>query len=99
MPQQIERHGHTVTDEWLIDFDDRPITWDRLEAIAGRRMDRRKKYAVIDGEVCCAVSFTTRCSGCTNGHEERGFGCDECGYHGVVRQSQWVPESVIPQEI
>lgn len=92
MPQPIERHGYTVDDAGLIHYDDRPISWERVDELAGKRLDRRKSYALIDGEVCSCVRFTSRCSGCTNGFEERGFGCHECGYQGVVRQANWVPD-------
>lgn len=58
------------------------------------RLDRRKRYAVIEDEVCSSVEWTSGCSGCSNDLEGRGFGCHECGYHDVVRQSQWVPDSL-----
>lgn len=98
MPQPIERLGHMVDDAGFIHYDERPVGWDRVDQIAGRHLDRRKRYAVIGGEVCSVASWTSRCSGCSNGHEGRGFGCHECGYQGVVRQAQWVPESATPQE-
>jgi hypothetical protein len=72
--------------------DDRPICWARADAIAKRRLDRRKNYAVIKGQVCSAINWTQPCSGCRLGHEDRGGGCEECGYHGVVRLSQWMPD-------
>lgn len=92
MPQPIERRGYHVDDKGHIHYDEAPTSWDRIDAIAGRRMDRRKSYAIIDGEVCSMVRWTARCSGCSEGHESPGSGCEECGYHGVVRNGAWAPE-------
>ena len=55
------------------------------ERIAGRRLDRRRNYAVIDGRVCESISWTQQCSGCN------GAGCSECGHCGKRRLSQWAP--------
>lgn len=77
----------------VITHAERRISWQRADKIAGRRLDRRKNYMVIKGQVCSAVNFTTRCSGCSEDvYDDRGGGCSECGYHGVVRQSYWMPD-------
>jgi len=96
MPQPIERLGHTVDDAGFIHYDERPVSWDRIDALAGRRVDRRKSYAIIEGELCSMTRWTDRCSGCSIFAEGNGFGCEECGYHGVVRYGAWVPEPTSP---
>jgi hypothetical protein len=89
----IIRHGHQIKDG-LIDYDDRPISWEEADQKAGRRLDRRKAWAFIDDRLCELIRFTTRCSGCSEcPGEDRGMGCSECGYHGVVRQGHWIPAS------
>lgn len=95
MPQPIRRVKTTVDDNGFIRHDDRPVAWIDVDSIAGRRLDRRKSYAVIEGKICSLVSWTGRCSGCTNGLEDRGIGCEECGHHGVVRNSQWVEDKLV----
>lgn len=84
MPQPIERIETTIVGGF-IEHDDRPASWERVDALCGRRADRRKAWAIIDGQVCTLVKWTERCSGCDGG------GCQECGYHGVTRRSQWCP--------
>lgn len=81
----IERHGHTVDERGRIHYDDRPQSIEHAELIAGRRLDRRRNYAIINGEVCEAAWWTQECSGCDGG------GCDECGYTGKRRTGAWVP--------
>ena len=90
MPLTIERHGTIFLPDGRYTHDDHPTTYVRLEAIAGRRLDHRKSYALIEGQVAEIVSWTARCSGCD------GSGCDECGYHGKIRVAHWVP--LLPQE-
>ncbi|QDP20690.1 hypothetical protein [Bradyrhizobium cosmicum] len=83
----------TVIRDGRIIHHDRTISWARADRIAGRRLDRRKNYCVIEGHVCSAVTWTQRCSGCSEGLlDDRGGGCGECGHHGVVRCSQWLPD-------
>lgn len=91
MRQPIERLGHRI-EGGVILYDEHPISWERADEIAGRRLDRRKAYCVIRGQVCSAIRWTQGCSGCSLGHEGRGGGCRECGYHGVVRNSMWFPD-------
>lgn len=71
-------------------MDSRQISVERAEQIAGKRLDRRRRYAVIEDELCAGYSFTQRCSGCAydDGTNE---GCDECGYTGKRRHHQWAP--------
>lgn len=90
----IERHGHHVDDNGFIHHHDVPMGWDEADKRAGRRLDRRRAWAFIDGELCSVVRWTGKCSGCSDDdpYSGRGFGCDECGYHGVVRMAEWVPD-------
>jgi len=84
-PKHKVRHGHHVDDAGLIHYDDRETTIDQIEAVAGRRLDRRKSYAIIEGQVCDCGSWARECSGCN------GNGCHECGYCGKRRESTWMP--------
>jgi hypothetical protein len=86
VPTIIERHGHTIDAAGIIHYDDRPVSWDRADEIAGRRLDRRKSYAIINGQVCSSVRWTQQCSGCDGG------GCRECGHQGKVRREHWLPD-------
>lgn len=100
------RHGHTVDDKRLIHYNEEPSTYELADKLAGRRLDRRKNYCIINGQVCEGVSWVESCSGCfetEDGHPvgeypihpkhgcHVGAGCEECGHHGVVRHSQWMP--------
>lgn len=91
------------------------LTIEEAEALAGCRLDRRRKYATTsDGKPCdffggakllSLSSWVKSCSGCheTNeGYEFEGteydkngialgLGCEECGYHGKVREVMWLP--------
>jgi len=93
----IRRLGHTISDDGRIDYQDEPAAWTDADALAGRRVDRRRCYAIITGdngrpELCESVAWAAPCSGCSDGWgEDRGEGCDECGYHGVVRNGAWIP--------
>lgn len=89
----IERHKSDVKNGYII-HDDRPSTYDQAEQIAGRRLDRRKNYAIIDGQVFESCSWSQACSGCYEGYNSfyaTGVGCDECGYTGRRKLGQWVP--------
>ncbi len=94
MATVIERHGHSI-EGGFIHYDDRPSTYEQAGQLAGRRLDRRRNYAIIDGKVCESASWTDDCSGCTDigdGWTNYGpNGCDECGYTGKRRHSQWIP--------
>ena len=92
----IERLGTTVVEQSII-HNDRPVSWDDADKRAGRRLDRRKAWAFVDGDLCEAVSWTQACSGCVYGFEPRGGGCSECAQHGVVRRSMWVPAMLSKQ--
>lgn len=84
------------------------ISWQDVEKRLGRKVNRRKKYRIIDGEVCDHSTYTQTCSGCFNTWEgydppgtkydkngiALGFGCECCGYHGKVRESTWYPISM-----
>jgi hypothetical protein len=93
MGRVIERGETTIGDDGLIYHDDKPLTWEEADARAGRRLDRRKAWAFVKGQLCEAISWTQACSGCSydNGFDARGGGCEECGYHGVRRESMWLP--------
>lgn len=87
----IIRHGHEIVDDRIV-YDESLLSWDEADKKARRRLDRRRSWAFINDELCRSISYTTRCSGCSEcPGEDRGMGCSECGYHGVVRQSHWVP--------
>lgn len=93
----IERKGYNVLDGGQIVYLDEPSTFDKAELIAGRKLDRRKNYALIDGKVCESASWTQACSGCYEGYDSlcgKGMGCHECGHCGRVRRSMWVPLAV-----
>lgn len=61
----IERVATSIGEGGVIHHDDRPCSWGRGDDLAGHRLDRRRSYAVIDGEVCALVSWSGRCSGCS----------------------------------
>lgn len=88
----VKQRQRTRIVDGMIVHDEREIAWLRADRIAGRRLDRRKNYIIIKGQVCSLVTWTDRCSGCSQGHEDRGGGCRECGYRGVVRRSVWMPD-------
>jgi hypothetical protein len=90
----IVRGETTITSDGMIEHDDQPITWEDADARVGRRLDRRRSWAFVEGGLCRSVSWTAACSGCGYGFDSRGSGCHECGHHGVVREAMWVPESV-----
>ena len=73
---------------------DRPTTYERLERRFKRKLDRRRLYAVVHGELCEAGRWSEGCSGCNGFATTRGSGCHECGYRGMVRVSMWQPVSV-----
>lgn len=81
-----------------LSFHDREIPIESVEKLAGKRLDRRKSYAVIRGEVCESASWTGECSGCSTDYESCGYvigmGCRECGYTGKRRHSIWIPLTV-----
>ena len=83
-----------------MEFKDKVSTYEQAETIAGRRLDRRKNYAIISGAVCESTEWTQPCSGCScdtvDGYpcgccDVRGAGCEECGYTGRSVQAFWVP--------
>lgn len=100
MPRVIERISSAAVDG-RITYDERPDTYARADKLAGRRLDRRKNYAIIGGEVCEACSWSDACSGCHEGERDglyaRGMGCHECGYAGRRIQSTWVPVAKEPK--
>lgn len=82
---------------------DEPSTYEAAEAVAGRRLDRRRNYALIEGQVCIQAEWSTHCSGCTEVPEstsapDRGMGCDECGYTGRRRERMWLPHEALKEE-
>ena len=87
----IVRRGFKTDENGRVHFDDIQIGWADADEKAGKRLDRRRNYAFIDDELCASVSWTQHCSGCSSSLNERGFGCRECGYHGVVRTSMFLP--------
>lgn len=88
--QPIERLGHRIEGNHIC-YDERPISWTAIEQKAGRRLDRRRAYAVVEGNVCEMVRWSGSCSGCTVEGGDRGMGCTECGHTGRRRSGAWVP--------
>lgn len=87
----LVRDGHTITGDGVIHYQDRPVTWSEADEMAGTRLDRRKAWAFIDGELCESVRWSAACSGCNNELGGlRGCGCSECGYQGIAQQAMWV---------
>jgi hypothetical protein len=81
-------------------MDDRRISIDDAEKMAGVKLDRRRVYGVVkEGELCFMASYTIRCSGCTEDSEYSfsliGSGCRECGYTGKRRINEWQPAYLI----
>jgi len=57
----------------------------QAEKLAEIKLDGRKNYFMWNGLVCVDGKFTHECSGCD------GCGCQECGGHGVRRDSAPIP--------
>jgi hypothetical protein len=71
------------------------ITISAAEGLAGRRLDRRRRYAHNGRELVEAASWSQPCSGCVVlGCTDTGLGCAECGYTGRRRIHVWVPISI-----
>ena len=98
MGSVIVRGETTIVDQ-MIYHDDQPITWEDADARAGRRLDRRRAWAFVEGTLCTSISWTQACSGCGYGFEDRGSGCSECGHHGVTREAMWVPEPMTSKDL
>jgi hypothetical protein len=97
MASVIERLG-TVVKDGLIHHDDRLATYEQADKLAGCRLDRRRSYAIIDGEVCELAEWSQACSGCYQGYDSAhavGSGCDECGHTGRRKHSHWVPRATV----
>lgn len=72
-----------------------PATFEEADALAGRRVDRRRRYLIDTTEpektqLCELAHWTDSCSGCRypDGTNE---GCGECGYTGKRHESMFVP--------
>lgn len=94
MASVIIRQGHSIDDKGGIRYDDRPSTYAAADRLAGRRLDRRRNYAIIDGAVHEAAQWSQACSGCYSGRDVTygvGNGCSECGYTGRRRSGFWAP--------
>lgn len=79
----IERHSVKVGDDGYIHYDDQPTDWEQAETIAGQRLDRRKNYAIINGEVYESCKWTEKICEC----EGACFGfCT-----GTRTRAEWVP--------
>jgi hypothetical protein len=77
------------TTDGTTDFEDLPCTFAEADRLAGRRLDRRRRYCIIFRDVCELATWSQECSGC------EGAGCFECGYHGNVRVAMYVaPDGV-----
>lgn len=95
----IVRHGHTIIDQ-CIHYDDRPLAWAEADKRAGFRLDRRRAWAFVNGELCQSIRWTDTCSGCScdcgDGYpcSHGAGGCEECGYQGKVRNAMWMPARI-----
>ena len=80
----------------------RELTIAEAEKIAGRRLDRRRKYAVDDDvdadpefPLFSLARWAQGCSGCScdchPGCSHGASGCHECGYTGRRRIVMWLP--------
>lgn len=79
--------------------DSREIATSEAERLLGRRVDRRRRYALVEGDVCEYAAYSDTCSGCYEGYEYggdgvRGSGCFECGYTGRRRNEFWLPVAI-----
>jgi len=84
MAGKVRERRLTVVDGFLTSRDFRS-SFTKDDKAAGKRLDRRRNYCIIRGEVCVAADWTRQCSGCD------GSGCHECGHTGKRRESMWVP--------
>lgn len=87
-------------------YDNRQVSIKVAEKHIGYRLDHRRIYAIIDGELCQNAEYTDSCSGCFEageymgnahnyGYDEKrqcyvGSGCEECGYTGKRRVKFWM---------
>jgi hypothetical protein len=82
----------------------RELSIEEAEKIAGKRLDRRRKYAVDDADdadpkfpLFSLARWTDDCSGCKcDCHPGCGHGvsgCHECGYTGRRRVVMWLPHA------
>lgn len=72
------------------------LTHAQADELAGRRVDRRRRYATDGTQLLEVATWTVACSGCVEVEDyapmpEAGSGCFECGYSGKRRTSMWVP--------
>jgi hypothetical protein len=94
MASVIRREGYTIDNGGVIRYVNVESSYEEAESICGRRLDRRRNYAIVEGAVCESASWVSACSGCYEGYEVDhgvGMGCHECGFHGRVRTGMWVP--------
>lgn len=89
----IIRNGYSIDEAGRIHHDDVAATWEQADALAGRRVDRRRSYAIMGGELHELVRWSQPCTGCFEAPEctsydmetTKGHGCVECGWTGRVR--------------
>ena len=78
-----------------ITISDQPSTYEAAEKIADHKLDRRRCYAIIEGDVHCLARWSSACTGCCDDNEYSapyaGGGCPECGYQGRIINSMWIP--------
>ena len=85
---RIDKHG-------AIRHTERASTFAEAEQRHGSRLDRRRNYAIIRGQVCVISTWTATC---TEYSEDSygsgyGYGCTACQQTGRARQSMWIPLS------
>ncbi|MBS9476221.1 hypothetical protein [Ancylobacter radicis] len=99
----IIRHGYTIDDAGRIHYHEAPASWEQADALAGRRVDRRRSYAIIDGSLTELVHWSQPCTGCFEAPEytsydmetTKGHGCRECGFTGRVRCGAFIECEII----
>ena len=83
---------------------------EEAERLAGKRLDRRRKYFIWEGRICYDGHCTVSCSGCFESGEYMGLapnylydekdschigtGCDECGFTGKRRMHFPIPHDI-----
>jgi len=88
------RDGYEVVDGKII-YNETGITYAKAEKLCGIKLDKRRGYRIIDGELCSLANWTSPCTGCSPDDPywtgNRGGGCSECGGSGKRRHGGWVP--------
>lgn len=91
MTRVVQRLGHTIKGD-MIHYRERCVPWTKADKIAKQRLDRRRNYTIISGQVCSLIQWSGHCSGCSDDFcGDRGAGCRECGFTGRRKSGYWMP--------